>query len=267
MRLRPVRYLSIWTCFELQVKEKLTKSVHIFFFSIIIRSCRLKNFKKGVWLDSSFNKITYFKWDQNQPGNKAKYACSHRGTGKWLTTDGSLNLDVFCVNDRIYDKTKQLNKTSIVSNSSSDLQKHVPKYTGAQLVSVNNFVNRTLERLKNFNRILDIKIEKLNDSRVAVQFNRRMIFLFPDVSNIEAYIEQKLKDKKKQDQLKNAKLVIKMIAALVMSISFLLIARIMTKIVMIKVKRLKLSRSKKEKGKNWAEGVGTNGGGRGWLCI
>ena len=142
-----------------------------------------------------------------------------------------------------------MNKTSIVSKSSSDLEKHVPKYIGAQLISVNNFVNRTIERLKNFNRLLDIKIEKLKVSSETVQLNRRMIFLFPDVSNIEAYIEQKLKDKKKQDQLKNAKLVIKMIAALVMSISFLLIARIMKRILMMKVKRLKLSRNKKEKGK------------------
>ena len=35
---------------------------------------RIKN--DGAWLDSDWNKITFFKWESNQPGKNANYACS-----------------------------------------------------------------------------------------------------------------------------------------------------------------------------------------------
>ena len=30
----------------------------------------------GAWLDSDWNKITYTRWEANQPGKHANYACS-----------------------------------------------------------------------------------------------------------------------------------------------------------------------------------------------
>ena len=63
------------------------------------------------------------------------------------------------------------------------------------------------------------------------------------------FIEQKIEDKKKQEQLTKAKLVIKMIAALVMSVSFLLIAKTMYQMLSTEVKRFDLAKVKKQKAK------------------
>ena len=209
-----------------------------------------KNFKtqQDIWLDSSLNKITFFKWGSNQPGSKAKYACSHRGTGKWLATDGTSRLDVFCVLDKTNDSMKFLNESNTESgNSTSASVKQ--QFNGAQLKSINRFVNQTAERLQNFDRILDLKIRNFNNLTSSVEFTRRMLFLLPDVDNIDAYIERKIEDKKREEQLRTAKLVIKMIAALVMSLSFVLIAKTTKQILKTKIKRFDLAKRKKEKAK------------------
>ena len=179
------------------------------------------------------------------------YACSNRGTGKWLATDGTLNLDVFCVQDKDDNSVEKINKTkislSMERTNSSDSA--ISKISEAQSAAINNFVNRTLERLVNFNKILDIKIQKMEISVLELIINKRILFFLPDDSNIEVYIEQKLKDKKKQDKLKKAKLLIKMITSLVMSVSFLLIANTIRRILNINIKGFDLAKIRKEKAK------------------
>ena len=146
-----------------------------------------------------------------------------------------------------------INKTkSIISENSNDLSD--PKnaeqvFSEEQLTAVNDFVNRTTKRLQNFDRLLEEKIEKFNNLTTSVKLNRRMLFLLPDINNFDAYIEQKIEDKKKQEQLTKAKLVIKMIAALVMSVSFLLIAKTMYQMLSTEVKRFDLAKVIKEKTK------------------
>ena len=145
-----------------------------------------------------------------------------------------------------------LNKTkSIISTNSTDLSQENAKLelSREQLTAVNNFVNQTIKRLQNFDRLLDEKIEKFNNLSSSVKFNRRMLFLLPGIDNFDAYIEQKIEDKKKQEQLTKAKLVIKMIAALVMSVSFLLIAKTMYQMLSTEVKRFDLAKVIKEKTK------------------
>ena len=145
-----------------------------------------------------------------------------------------------------------LNKTrSKISTDSTDLSQEIAKQelNREQLTAINDFVNRTTKRLQNFDRLLDEKIEKFNNLTMSVVFNRRMLFLLPDIDNFDAYIEQKIEDKKKQEQLTKAKLVIKMIAALVMSVSFLLIAKTMYQMLSTEVKRFDLAKVKKQKAK------------------
>ena len=146
-----------------------------------------------------------------------------------------------------------INKTkSIISENSNDLsdpENAEQVFSEEQLTAVNDFVNRTTKRLQNFDRLLEEEIEKFNNLTTSVKLNRRMLFLLPDINNFDAYIEQKIEDKKKQEQLTKAKLVIKMIAALVMSVSFLLIAKTMYQMLSTEVKRFDLARVINEKTK------------------
>ena len=147
---------------------------------------------------------------------------------------------------------KTLNKTKIIiSTNSTDLFQENAKLelSREQLTAVNNFVNQTIKRLQNFDRLLDEKIEKFHNLSSSVKFNRRMVFLLAGIDNFDAYIEQKIEDKKKQEQLTKAKLVIKMIAALVMSVSFLLIAKTMYQMLSTEVKWFDLAKVKKQKAK------------------
>ena len=146
-----------------------------------------------------------------------------------------------------------INKTkSIISENSNDLsdpENAEQVFSEEQLTAVNDFVNRTTKRLQNFDRLLEEKIEKFNNLTTSVKLNRRMLFLLPDINNFDAYIEQKIEDKKKQEQLTKAKLVIKMIAALVMSVSFLLIAKTMYQMLSTEVKWFDLAKVKIQKAK------------------
>ena len=105
-----------------------------------------------------------------------------------------------------------------------------------------------MRRLTNFNRLLDIKIEKFN-SLLSLGIKPRVLFILPDASSFVEYLNQKIKDKKKRDRLKKAKMLIKIIAALVMSISFLLIARTMKQMLAARTKRYKLRKARIEKAK------------------
>ena len=105
-----------------------------------------------------------------------------------------------------------------------------------------------MRRLTNYNRLLDIKIEKFN-SLLSIDIKPRVLFILPDASSFVEYLNQKIKEKEKRDRLKKAKMLIKIIAALVMSISFLLIARTMKQMLVARTKRYKLRKAAIEEAK------------------
>ena len=143
---------------------------------------------------------------------------------------------------------KKLNKTenllSIYSTNPSNTTKS--KLSGAQLDAIENFVKRTLKRLENFNRLLDLKIEQTN---LVSEMKTNGLSRSIDVSYIETYKDQKVKDKNKKGQLGKAKLVIEMITKLIMSISLLMIIKTLKSILMTQIRRLILAKNKKEKSK------------------
>ena len=110
------------------------------------------------------------------------------------------------------------------------------------------FTERVMRRLTNYNRLLDIKIEKF-DSLLSLGIKPRVLFILPDASSFVEYLNQKIKDKIKRDRLKTAKMLIKINAALIMSISFILIARTMKQMLVTETKCYKLRKATIEKAK------------------
>ena len=111
------------------------------------------------------------------------------------------------------------------------------------------YISNLLRRLSNFNRILDRRIKEFKNRKVSIDMKSRLIFLLPDKTKIEDYISRKLEDNKRFDRLKLAKLLVKIIAGLVMSYSFLLTANTMKKILVVKVKSYELNKALKAKAK------------------
>ena len=107
------------------------------------------------------------------------------------------------------------------------------------------FVNQTMRRLVNYNRMLDEKIYKFAVLK-PLSTNRRFIFVFPEV-DIEAYIARKLQDKEKLKLLKRVKSIFKTVSAMVMSITFISLMKIMRKMLAAKNKNYQLKKIKREK--------------------
>ena len=103
-----------------------------------------------------------------------------------------------------------------------------------------------MRQLTNFDRLLDAKIEKFHST---IKTKPRILFILPDSDHFQEYLRQKIKDKEKRDRLKKAKMIIKIIAALVMTISFLLIALIMKRMLTSRNKNFELKKAKVEKAK------------------
>ena len=95
--------------------------------------------------------------------------------------------------------------------------------------------------------MLDKKMLKLR-LEPALGLAPRGLFFLPD-SNLEGYVQVKLENYKKWEQLKNAKLVIKMIVSVVLSVSSLIVLNRMKNILSILVKKYELAKSKKKKSK------------------
>ena len=113
------------------------------------------------------------------------------------------------------------------------------------------FVNQTLRRLTNYNRLLDKKILTFKLVFNSTEFlpNRRLIFLLPNVDDLDQYLEKKLEDKEKHDKLLNVKSVIKIFSLLVMTITFLGIIFILKAIHETKYRNYMLIKARKAKAK------------------
>ena len=107
------------------------------------------------------------------------------------------------------------------------------------------FVNQTMRRLVNYNRMLDEKISKFTVLK-PLSTNRRFIFVFPEV-DIEAYIARKIQDKEKLKLLKKMKSLFKTFSAMVMSITFIFLMKIMRKMLAAKIKNYQQKKIKREK--------------------
>ena len=107
------------------------------------------------------------------------------------------------------------------------------------------FVNQTMRRLVNYNRMLDEKISKFTVLK-PLSTNRRFIFVFPEV-DIEAYIARKIQDKEKLKLLKKMKSLFKTVSAMVMSITFVFLMKIMRKMLAAKIKNYQQKKIKREK--------------------
>ena len=96
--------------------------------------------------------------------------------------------------------------------------------------------------------MLDKKMLKLRLESVLV-LKPRVIFFLPDSNDLEDYVQVKLESYKKWEQLKNAKLVIKMIASVVLSVSSLIVLNRMKNILLMLIKKYELAKNKKKKAK------------------
>ena len=105
------------------------------------------------------------------------------------------------------------------------------------------FTEQVMRRLLNYNRLLDQKIANF-DSPVEVK--ARILFILPDADNFQKYLNEKIKDKEKRDRLKKAKMVIKINAALVMTISFLLITRLMKRLLDLRTRNYELRKARRK---------------------
>ena len=110
------------------------------------------------------------------------------------------------------------------------------------------YTEALMRRLTNYNKILDEKMTEFNLG-VILNVQPRFLFVFPDASSLEEFIKRKIRDEEKQKLLKTVKIFTKIIAALVMSISFLLINRTLKRILMTAIKTYELRKSRKEKSK------------------
>ena len=97
--------------------------------------------------------------------------------------------------------------------------------------------------------MLDKKMLKLRLESVLV-LKPRVIFFLPDSNDLEDYVQVKLESYKKWEQLKNAKLVIKMIALVVLSVSSLIVLNRIKNILSILIKKYELAKNKKKKAKH-----------------
>ena len=105
-----------------------------------------------------------------------------------------------------------------------------------------------MRRLKNFNRLLDKKMLKMRLESV-LGLKPRVLFFLPDSNDFEDYVQVKQESYKKWKQLKNAKLVIKMIASVILSVSSLIVLNRIKNILSILIKKYELAKSKKKKAK------------------
>ena len=127
-----------------------------------------------------------------------------------------------------------------------------PKKTDIQdQISLNTelYTNRVMRQLKNYNRILDERINEFYKQILLASIRSRMVFLFPDASDFDEYISRKIQDKKKLDHLQKAKSIVKIISCLVMSVSFILVGKTLDRILKIKTSSYVLAKKRKEKTK------------------
>ena len=106
------------------------------------------------------------------------------------------------------------------------------------------FTEQVMRRLLNYNRLLDQKIAKFDS---PVEIKSRILFLLPDADKIREYLKEKIKEKEKRDRLKKAKMVIKINAALVMTISFILITRLMKRLLDIITRNNELRKTRRKR--------------------
>ena len=96
--------------------------------------------------------------------------------------------------------------------------------------------------------MLDKKMLKMRLESV-LGLKPRVLFFLPDSNDLENYVQVKLESYKKWEQLKNAKLVIKMIASVVLSVSSLLVLNRMKNILSISIKKYNLAKRNKKRAK------------------
>ena len=107
-----------------------------------------------------------------------------------------------------------------------------------------------MRQLINYNRLLDEKIKKFRRRLATSKLKPRRQFVIPetDSTNFDAKLV-KLEDKVKRNKLEKAKLMLKILAASIMSITFLLMAYKMRRILMVLMKTYDLKKVLKQKRK------------------
>ena len=107
-----------------------------------------------------------------------------------------------------------------------------------------------MRQLINYNRLLDEKIKKFRRRLATSKLKPRRQFVIPetDSTNFHAKLV-KLEDKVKRNKLEKAKLMLKILAASIMSITFLLMAYKMRRILMVLMKTYDLKKVLKQKRK------------------
>ena len=100
-----------------------------------------------------------------------------------------------------------------------------------------------MRQLINYNRLLDEKIKKFRRRLATSKLKPRRQFVIPetDSTNFDAKLV-KLEDKVKRNKLEKAKLMLKILAASIMSITFLLMAYKMRRILMVLMKTYDLKK-------------------------
>ena len=109
------------------------------------------------------------------------------------------------------------------------------------------FTEQVMRRLSNYNRLLDQKIAKFDS---PVELKARILFILLDADIFQEYLKEKIKDKEKRDRLKKAKILTKIIAAMVMIISFLLITMTMERMLNIRTRKFELRKRSSKQRKN-----------------
>ena len=174
------------------------------------------------WLDSDWNRITFFKWEANQPGKDAPYACCHRGLGTWLATNGDLALDVFCVKDK---------------KSSSTAENYLFNRT------MNRLDYTKEEYLDNLAVNYTISLAKFNQTYFTKRYGEIQSYLERLKINVT---ENTSNSKRRTNPVEKSSVALKMIAAVVVIPFWLFVLCFMYKLLKITSKKYQRDKKTKE---------------------
>ena len=99
------------------------------------------------------------------------------------------------------------------------------------------YTNRLMRQLNNYNRLLDEKIKKFRTRLAISKLKPRREFVVPETDSANFHTKvTELEEKFKRNKIEKAKLILKILAASVMSTTFLLIAHTMRRILLLSMK-------------------------------
>ena len=196
---------------------------------MLLIELHLVRLRPDTWISSDGKKLTYYKWESNQPDKNSKYACSDRGSGKWLSTDGNSELDIFCVHEVDANSPIKLSQQFNVGYS--------------VLIAHTNYVTRVLERMQNLEETYTLKIAKYEMNLAFFDSTVELVDL--DVDALEKLNEEIAKLKPKANPLKEPAIIAKLIAEGFI-VTWLIIVWITIKILKIMTSKYELDKEVKE---------------------